>query len=140
MIAIEECGKATRYLTIIEWVKTSEQPPTKPGWYFIATPDFVTKAYAEKPLDFLVNLADIRRMADRPITWKNGIELSEKEFDELVHNNSMIFYDILRDIFNYKNARYVVYTPEYYASSDELTDGPIWTREHYSSMPIHKID
>ena len=137
MIAVKENGKITRYLTIVEWVKISEQPVIKPGWYLIATPDFVTEAYAEKSLDFLV---EIRQLTPRPITWSNGIELSKKELSELVHNNSTIFYNIREIISNYREKHYVVYAPEYYASSDELIDGPIRAREHYNSMPIHKID
>lgn len=141
MIAVEEHGEITRYLTIIEWVKTSEQPVTKPGWYFITTQNgIVIKAYAEKSLDFLVDVIAVRRVTSRPITWENGIELSEKELSELVHGNSLIFYDILGDIPNYKDRRYVVYTPEYYAPCDELFDGPIRAREHYQSIPIHRIE
>ena len=140
MIAVEEHGEITRYLTIIEWVKTSEQPPIKPGWYLIATPNFVTEAYAEKPLDFLVDINTSKQLGTRPITWSNGIELSEKELSKLVHNDSMIFYNIRGNIRNYKEEQYVVYTPEYYASSDELLDGPIRAREHCQSMPIHRIE
>lgn len=139
MIAIQEKGKISKVLQIVEWTKTSDERPTESGWYRIDCGGYTTKARYGLTEHFVVDWPHYTNCA----VWPDNTPLTRTELENLLSKQKAIFYFKTESCMDSKWFIYErEYEPIYWAPEDNTGEtelGPSFFVENRLT-PIHTID